>query len=164
MTDITHIPFPGNRENLRKLIEGAKAYATKYPEQFDMGSFNSSGIVDPVEAVKTIHNCGTTACFVGIGPTVDGLEAFYSDGNWGEYAKRVFGIEATTLGAEGLAWDWLFAGDWGCEESHDDGANSIWHAIARAEYALELGVPSNAVHQSLGEDDLTYLAYVKEPA
>lgn len=164
MTDITHIPFPGNRENLRKLIEGAKAYATKYPEQFDMGSFNSSGIVDPVEAVKTIHTCGTTACFLGLGPTIEGLEAFTTDGHWGEYGKRVFGIEAITLGDAGLAWDWLFAGDWGAEDLVDEGFGSIWHAIARAEYALELGVPSNAVHQASGTDDLTYLAYVREPA
>lgn len=157
MTEITFQPFEGNRENLQKLIDGAKMYATRFPDQFDMTSFNSND-ADPDTAAEKIHNCGTSACFAGIGPVVPGLEAKPDHDYWSLYIEDTFSI---TSDDDYNTWMWLFGAEWG-EANRPTG--TIWHAIGRAEYALEVGIPSNWEAQVDGDAEPTYLAYVKEPA
>lgn len=173
MTEIVHDPFSGNADNLRKLIEGAKVYAVKYPDQFNMRYYNGFMGARPSRAPQNISDCGTTACFLGIGPTISTLRAD-EDEYWEEYASRVIGVDSTMAD-----WLWLFSGDWAYElptlHQMVEGVivatdypidreltNTIEHAIARAEYALAVGIPSDAEEQTLGKTFPSYLEYVKE--
>lgn len=149
-----HIPFQGNRENLRKLIDGAKEYATRRPQDFDMSTFASSGATPFIAA--DYHKCGTTACFAGIGPMVEGLEPVAGE-SWYDYIERLFGVEDISDD-----WEWLFSGDWSDVAAGED-VGSIWHAIARAEYILERGVPEGWGRMRYPDVVALYQPFVQVP-
>lgn len=119
-----------NNQNLRLLAEGLKKLPVNY-QKFDMDSFYENLTGDTSLFVENINECGTSACAVGHGPTIKGLEAYRSE-TWREYTERVFGV--TTFDE---TFTYLFGSEWANRDNTIDGA------IDRIETYLHSGVPED---------------------
>jgi len=98
-----------HRDNLEKLA----TYLESLPEDYDQFRmtffFMRPGDMDgkPQDAMHALkHECGTTACAVGHGPSA-GIPVRRDD-NWTAYCRRVFGVTILDSG-DG---SYMFGGGW----------------------------------------------------
>lgn len=126
------------RKNLKQLAD----FLEKLPSEgkFDMGLFHSER-----HEATVIHNCNTSACAVGWGPTA-GIEPKALE-DWESYSDRVF------VDIESGDWDWLFDDRW------EEVDNTPTGAAERIKYSLKHGVPENWYDQMTGEADLCYKGF-----
>jgi len=147
--DMKHYPLTitdWQRSNLQKLVAYLKT--GKSPIGFDMNMFLSDPYDDEGANATIKHNCGSIGCLVGHGPQA-GIKPHNYEG-WDSYAQRVFGSENFPTSKAYPIWDWLFDTYWSDVDNTPEGG------IARVEYALAHGIPSNYENQMRGKEELCY--------
>jgi len=137
MTNIAFNPTPEQRANCERLAVHLSLGVTSLA--FDMRTYcrNDTELLDPAN-----HECGTSACAVGLGPSL-GIAVPAGCTDWGDYAEEAFG-------AGGIAYGWMF--------------HSLWHpsyptaqdAADRINYALKHGIPASPRAVMAGAMSLPY--------
>jgi hypothetical protein len=123
-----------HRDNLLKLADYLEALPADCKE-FDMRVYNSVK-ADTLSGTRSLgpdtrqHGCGTAACALGHGPAA-GIRV-YGDGCWGDYCKRVFGIDCDSR-RNIDKFEYLFAATWVLFDNTPHGA------AARIRTYVELG-------------------------
>ena len=123
MTNIAFNPTRQQRANCELLAVHLSLGVTNLA--FDMRAFCAIDTkwLDPAD-----HKCGTSACAVGLGPSL-GIAVPAGCTDWCDYAEEAFG-------ASGIAYDWLFHSDWHPRYP------TARDAADRIRYALEHGIPA----------------------
>lgn len=129
-----------NKQSLRLLADGLKKLPVNY-DGFDMDTFFTDHEGDQPGTVpryisEEINVCGTSACAVGHGPTIPGLEAYPTE-TWTTYTTRVFGV-----GRFDDAFGYMFGARWSSID------NSVEGAIERIETYLASGIPQSYYNET----------------
>lgn len=124
---------PTQYKNIEKLIAYGESVALTF-HVFDMNVFFAGEDRKPVIPNKSVRHyeteCGTTACFAGLGPLA-GVSA-RGHTNWWDYIEQKFGMASCLDG-----YKWMFHHDW---RNHN---NTLAGACERARIFLESGIPED---------------------
>lgn len=125
---------PQHKKNLRKLTDYVASLPKGY-KHFDMRRFLITSAGSNVKATEFLGHCGSSACFLGHGPSAGistrGIKPQRYGCDWREYSTKKFGLTART----DVAWVWLFGPEW----SEYPRTRTLKAAVRRTEQFIEAG-------------------------
>jgi len=136
---------PTQYKNIEKLIAYGESVALTF-HVFDMDVFFSDELGESIAPSKSVahyeNECGTTACFAGLGPLAGVSPRGTKE--WWQYIDKKFGARS-----DSDAYRWMLHHNWARVD------NTLTGAVKRARIFLESGIPEGFDYYS----DSTWAQY-----